>query len=111
LGYRSEITRLRWAKRLAGIWIRIRVLDNTEMGLTEGGCETGSAIFGIALVDMSGRVSYVEFCNNGIYFRTSIIRPLNCNLLHFCGFIEKNIEPTKEGAKHILSHVTPLIFI
>jgi len=49
------------------------VLDNIEMGLTEVDCETGSAIFGIALVEMSGRVSYGEFCNNGIYFPTSII--------------------------------------
>ena len=81
------------------------------MGLTEGERETGSAIFGIALVEMSRRVSYVEFNNNGIYFRTSIIWPVNCSLLHFCGFIEKKIEPTKEGAKHILSYAEPLIFI
>jgi hypothetical protein len=37
--------------------------------------------------------------------------PVNCNLLHFCGFIEKKIEPVKEGAKHILRHAAPLIFI
>ena len=91
LGYLSEITRPRWARRLAGIWIRIIVLDNIDMGLTEGDCETGSTVFGIAVVEMSGRVGYVEFCNNGIYFRTSIILPVNCNLLHFCGFIEKKI--------------------
>ena len=71
LVYHSEITRLRWARRLAGIWIRIRALDNIDMGLTEGDCETGSANFGIALVEISGRVSYVEFCNNGTYFRIS----------------------------------------
>jgi hypothetical protein len=31
--------------------------------------------------------------------------------MHFCGFIEKKIQPTKKGAKHILSHAVPLIFI
>jgi len=44
-------------------------------------------------------------------FRKSIILPVNCNVLHYCGFIEKKIEPTKEGAKHILNHATLLIFI
>jgi hypothetical protein len=44
-------------------------------------------------------------------FRKSIIWPVNCNLLHFCAFIEKKIEPAKEGAKHILGHAAPLIFI
>jgi hypothetical protein len=52
LVYRSEITRLRWARRLAGIWIRIRVLDNIDICVTEGDCETGSAIFDIALVEI-----------------------------------------------------------
>jgi hypothetical protein len=44
-------------------------------------------------------------------FRRSIIWPVNCNQLHVCGCIEKKIEPTKEGAKHILSHAARLIFI
>lgn len=44
-------------------------------------------------------------------FRKSAMWPVNCNLLHFCGFIEKKIEPVKEGAKHILRHAAPLIFI
>jgi len=56
------------------------VLDNIEMGLTKGDCETGSAIFGIALVEMSGRVSYGEFCNNGIYFRISEKHNMSCKL-------------------------------
>lgn len=80
LRYRSEITRTRRARLLAGIWIRIRVLDNIDMVLTEGDCETGSAIFGIALVEMSGRVSYDEFCNNGIYFRISEKHNMACKL-------------------------------
>ena len=87
------------------------MLDNTELGLTEGERETGSAIFGIALVEISGRVSYVEFSNNGIHFRTSIIWPVNCSVLHFCGLIEKKFETTKEGAKHVLSYAEPIIFI
>jgi len=100
LGYRSEITRLQWARHLAGIWIRIRVLVNIEMGLTECDCETGSAIFGIALFEMWGRVIYVEFCNNAIYFRTSIIWPVSSTVLNLFDFIEKKIEPSNEGAKH-----------
>jgi len=105
------MTRLRWARHLAGIWIRIRVLDNVEMSLTERDCETGSAIFGVILVEISGKVIYVEFCNNAICFRTSIIWPVNFNVLHLCGFIEKKIEPSNEGAKHIFSHAATLIFI
>ena len=56
------------------------MLDNIEMGLTECNCERGGAIFGIALVEISGRVSYVELCNNGIYFRNSEKHKMTCKL-------------------------------
>ena len=71
---------MKWARRSAGIWIRIRVLDNIEMGLTESDCENGSAVFGIALVEISGRVSYGESCNNGVYFRISEKHNIACKL-------------------------------
>ena len=56
------------------------MLDNTEMGLTEGDCETGSAIFGIALVEILGRVTCVEIYNNDIYFRISEKHNMACKL-------------------------------
>lgn len=50
------------------------------MGRRESDCEIGIAIFGIVLVEMSGRFRYVDFCNNTIYFGISDKPNMACKL-------------------------------